>query len=41
MYSEPFYILATLADPDATPEDSMRAWRIRDGRSAEVPLWIR
>jgi [CysO sulfur-carrier protein]-S-L-cysteine hydrolase len=40
MYSEPLYILATLADPDAAPEDSMRAWRIRDGQSAEVSLSI-
>ena len=40
MYPEPFYILATLADPDATPERSMRAWRIRDGQSTEVPLRI-
>jgi len=40
MYSEPFYILATLADPDAAPEDSMRAWRIRGGRSIERQLRI-
>jgi proteasome lid subunit RPN8/RPN11 len=40
MYSEPFYVLATLADPDATLEASMRAWRIREGRSEEVSLRI-
>ena len=40
MYPEPFYILATLADPDATPERSMRAWRIRGGQSIERPLRI-
>ena len=40
MYPEPFYILASLADPDSTPEGSLRAWRIRGGQSTEVPLWI-
>jgi proteasome lid subunit RPN8/RPN11 len=40
MYPEPFYVLATLANPGATPEGAMRAWRIRDGRSAEVSLRI-
>ena len=40
MYSEPFYVLATLADPDAMPERSMRAWRIRGGGSIEVALRI-
>ena len=40
MYPEPFYVLATLADPDATPEFAMRAWRIRGGQSKEVSLLI-
>ena len=40
MYPEPFYVLATLADPDATPERALRAWRIRRGRGVEVPLRI-
>jgi proteasome lid subunit RPN8/RPN11 len=40
MYPEPFYILATLADPDATPDGALRAWRIRDGRSTEASLRI-
>jgi proteasome lid subunit RPN8/RPN11 len=37
-YPEAFYLLVTLADPDATPAESLRAWRIRDGESAEVSL---
>jgi [CysO sulfur-carrier protein]-S-L-cysteine hydrolase len=40
MYPEPFYILATLADPETTPERALRAWRIRDGQSTEVFLRI-
>ena len=40
MYPDPFYVLATLTDPDASPEASLRAWRIRDGQSAEAPLRI-
>ena len=40
MYPDPFYVLATLADPDASPERALRAWRIRDGQSAEVSLRI-
>jgi len=39
-YPDAFYVLATLADPRATPTDSLRAWRIRSGESAEVPLRI-
>ena len=39
-YSDPFYLLATLADPAAPPEIALRAWRILDGRSTEVPLTI-
>ena len=40
MYPDPFYVLATLADPDPTPEGALRAWRIRDGRSTEMSLRI-
>ena len=40
MYPDPFYVLATLADPDATPADALRAWRIREGASTEVALRI-
>jgi proteasome lid subunit RPN8/RPN11 len=40
MYPEPFYVLATLADPDATPEAALRVWRIRDGASTEAALRI-
>ncbi len=41
MYPEPFYVLATLADPDARPEDALRAWRITTGQATEVPLAVR
>ena len=40
-YPDAIYVLATLADPEATPSDSLRAWRIRGGVSTEVPLRIR
>src|SRR6188508_704734 len=40
MYPEPFYVLASLPDPDAPPERALRAWRIRNGRSTEVPVRI-
>ena len=39
-YPDAYYVLATLADPDAGPADALRAWRIRSGESAEVPLRI-
>ncbi|MDX6533107.1 MAG: [CysO sulfur-carrier protein]-S-L-cysteine hydrolase [Gaiellales bacterium] len=39
-YPDAYYVLATLADPDAGPAESLRAWRIRAGESAEVPLRI-
>lgn len=39
-YPDVFYVLATLADPEATPAESLRAWRIHAGESAEVPLQI-
>jgi len=39
-YPDAYYVLATLADPDAGPADSLRAWHIRAGESTEVPLRI-
>ena len=39
-YPDAYYVLATLADPEAGPADALRAWRIRWGESAEVPLRI-
>ena len=35
------YLLASLSDPDATPAESLRAWRIEDGESREVGLELR
>jgi proteasome lid subunit RPN8/RPN11 len=40
MYPEPFYLLATLADPDAPPARVLRAWKIHRGQGFEVPLTI-
>lgn len=40
MYPDPFYLLASLADPDAPPERALRAWRIEGGQSSEAPLTI-
>ncbi len=39
-YPGVFYLLATLADPDAGPDAALRAWRIEDGESREVTLRI-
>jgi proteasome lid subunit RPN8/RPN11 len=39
-YPDPFYLLATLADPDAEPASALRAWRILGGQSFEVPLRV-
>jgi proteasome lid subunit RPN8/RPN11 len=39
-YPGVFYVLASLSDPDAGPADALRAWRIEDGESHEVPLRI-
>lgn len=39
-YPDAFYVLATLADPGASPANSLRAWRIHDGASSEVRLRI-
>ncbi len=41
MYRDAFYVLATLAEPDVPPDASLRAWRISDGQSTEVPLTVR
>jgi proteasome lid subunit RPN8/RPN11 len=40
MYADPFYLLATLGDPDAPPARAMRAWKIHRGQTFEVPLTI-
>jgi hypothetical protein len=40
MYPDPFYLLASLADPDAPPARALRAWRIYRGQAFEVPLTI-
>jgi proteasome lid subunit RPN8/RPN11 len=37
-YPAAFYLLATLADREAPPERSLRAWRILGGEATEVPL---
>ena len=39
-YPDAYYLLATLTDAEAPPERALRAWRIRDGASTEVPLAI-
>jgi len=40
MYPDAFYLLASLADPMATPDAALRAWRIRGGDVSEVRLSI-
>jgi proteasome lid subunit RPN8/RPN11 len=40
MYPDPFYLLATLADPDAPAARALRAWKIHGGQTFEVPLTI-
>lgn len=40
MYPGAFYLLATLADPAAGAERTLRAWRIHGGQSYEVPLTV-
>jgi hypothetical protein len=40
MYPDPFYLLASLSDPDAPPSRALRAWRIHRGQAFEVPLAI-
>jgi proteasome lid subunit RPN8/RPN11 len=39
-YPDAIYLLATLAGPDAAPMQALRAWRIRDGKTTELPLAI-
>ena len=38
MYPDAFYLLASLADPDAPPSRALRAWRIYRGATFEVPF---
>jgi proteasome lid subunit RPN8/RPN11 len=40
MYPDQFYVIATLADPEAPPDRVLRSWRIIRGHSFEVPLTI-
>ena len=35
------YLVASLSDPEASPAESLRAWRIEDGESREVVLELR
>jgi len=39
-YPDAFYLLATVADPEAPVQATLRAWTIRDGRADEVVLRI-
>jgi proteasome lid subunit RPN8/RPN11 len=39
-YPDAYYVLATLADPDARPAEALRAWRIQSGASEAVGLAI-
>jgi proteasome lid subunit RPN8/RPN11 len=38
MYPDVFYLLATLAEPEAPPSRALRAWRIHGGQAFEVSL---
>jgi proteasome lid subunit RPN8/RPN11 len=38
MYPDAFYLLASLAEPDAPPARALRAWRIVRGATFEVPF---
>ena len=40
MYPEAIYLLATLMDPDTSPMQALRAWRITNGKSGEVAILI-
>ena len=40
MYPDAFYVLASLANPDASPESALRSWRIHGGQAFEVPLTV-
>jgi proteasome lid subunit RPN8/RPN11 len=39
-YPDAFYLLASLADPNASIEAALRAWRLAKGAFHEVPLRI-
>lgn len=39
-YPDQFYVLATLANPEAGAEQALRAWRIHGGQMFEVPLRV-
>lgn len=39
-YPGVFYLVATLADREASPATALRAWRIHGGQAYEVPLRI-
>jgi proteasome lid subunit RPN8/RPN11 len=39
-YDRPYYLIASLAIPDAPPESALRAWRTMGGQSFEVPLRV-
>lgn len=40
MYPDAFYLVASLADASASAEQSLRAWRIREGEAREAQLVI-
>lgn len=40
MYPDAFYVVASLANPDASPESALRSWRIHGGQAFEVPLSV-
>ena len=40
MYPDAVYLLASLADPVAQPQQALRAWRIRFGEAREVRLTL-
>jgi proteasome lid subunit RPN8/RPN11 len=40
MYPDAVYLLASLADPSASPDAALRAWRIRAGDASEVRLSV-
>lgn len=39
-YPDALQLIASLADPDAAPAGSLRAWRVGEGSSTEVPIVI-
>jgi proteasome lid subunit RPN8/RPN11 len=40
LFPDPFYLIASLAHPDAPAASALRAWRIFRGQAFEVPLAI-